>query len=111
MTSAAGLWHSYLQAVGVFDKGVSIGLGKWGALVAKRPLLTVVLSTIVALGLSAGLVMIGDLVETDAYKLWCAASFPPSVIVRRKMRKACESVIVTSIATTGHLPQQAPGRL
>lgn len=74
MTSAAGVWQSYVQAVGAVDKGVNYGLGAWGRVVAKRPVLTVVGSAIAALCLSAGLLLIGDLVETESDKLWCVSA-------------------------------------
>ena len=73
MSSAGGLWKSYVQAVGAVDKGVGHGLGWWGGVVAKRPVLCVALSSIAALVLSGGLLLIGDLVETESDKLWCAS--------------------------------------
>ena len=66
------LWIRYVSTVRVVDKGVNYALGEWGALVAHRPVLTLVASVIVALGLMAGLVLIADNVESASDKLWCA---------------------------------------
>jgi hypothetical protein len=71
-TSGPTLWSRFINAVGVVDKGVNYGLGEWGALVAHRPILTMVTSFIVSLGLMAGLVLIADSVENASDKLWCA---------------------------------------
>jgi hypothetical protein len=71
-TSNRTLWSRFINVVGVVDKGVNYGLGEWGALVAQRPILTMVTSFIVSLGLMAGLVLIADSVENASDKLWCA---------------------------------------
>lgn len=73
MNSSLGAWQKYVNAVGSVDKGVNYGLGIWGRVVANRPVITVVVSAIVALVLGGGLVRLGDLVETEGDKLWCAA--------------------------------------
>jgi hypothetical protein len=67
------VWSRYVSIVGVVDKGVNYGLGEWGAFVARRPVVTMVASFIVSLGLMAGLVLIAGNVESASDKLWCDA--------------------------------------
>lgn len=67
-----GLWAKYQQAVGAVDRNVNQGLGALGAFVARRPVLTIVVSSIFALACASGLVLIGDRIETESDKLWCA---------------------------------------
>jgi hypothetical protein len=67
------LWSRYVDIVGVVDKGVNYALGEWGAFVARRPVITMVVSCIASLGLMAGLVLIADNVESQSDKLWCVS--------------------------------------
>jgi hypothetical protein len=67
-------WTAYVRAVGAVDRNVNHGLGWWGATVAQRPVITLVISLIVAIGLSAGLVLIVDNIESKGDKLWCVSS-------------------------------------
>lgn len=66
-----GIWAKYQRAVGSIDRNVNHALGLLGALVARRPVLTIVLSSIFALACASGLVLIGERVETESDKLWC----------------------------------------
>jgi hypothetical protein len=65
------LWSRYISVVGSVDRTVNYALGEWGALVAQRPILTMVTSFVVSLGLVAGLALIADNVEGASEKLWC----------------------------------------
>lgn len=65
-----GIWASYQRAVGTIDRNVNLALGALGAFVARRPVLTIVLSTVLALACTSGMVLIGDRIETESDKLW-----------------------------------------
>lgn len=67
------LWVRYVDTVGVVDKSVNYALGEWGAFVAHRPVITMAVSFIVALGLMAGLALIADNVESASDRLWCVS--------------------------------------
>lgn len=64
------LWSRYVDVVGVVDRGVNYALGEWGAFVAHRPVITIVVSSIISLGLMGGLVLIADNIESESDKLW-----------------------------------------
>lgn len=65
-------WANYVYAVGAVDRAVNAALGAWGSIVAARPVLTIIVSSIVALALSGGLGLTGQNIESDGDKLWCA---------------------------------------
>jgi hypothetical protein len=77
----SSLWSRFINVV---DKSVNYGLGEWGALVAQRPILTMVTSFVVSLGLMAGLALISDNVEGASEKLWC---------VLASLRELCKHMI------------------
>lgn len=64
------LWCRYVSTVRAVEKGANCALGEWGAMVAHRPVLTLVTSFSVCLGLMAGLALIAENVETASDKLW-----------------------------------------
>ena len=64
-------WMKYVYAVGAVDRAVNAALGAWGSIVAARPVLIIIISSILALALSGGLVLIGQNIESDGDKLWC----------------------------------------
>lgn len=66
-----GVWHSYVDAVGTVERAFNRGLGAWGSLVARHPVLTIIVSGVVALILTGGLTLVGDNTESDSDKLWC----------------------------------------
>lgn len=93
--NGSSVWRKYVDTVSVVDRTVNSLLGSWGSLVATRPVLTIAVSSIVALILSGGLALIGQNLESDGDKLWyvsyvartfpCAASdfaLPPRVTHR-----------------------------
>jgi hypothetical protein len=71
-SKGSNVFRKYIDSVGVVDRAVNAGLGAWGALVAARPVLTIIVSSVVALALSGGMVLIGQRIETDGEDLWCA---------------------------------------
>ena len=68
-----GPWGTYKHVVGSIDKAVNRALGSWGALVAARPVVFLVVSLALAIALSLGLPFrIADKIEDRSEKLWCA---------------------------------------
>ena len=76
MGKDGGVWGKYVGTVGAVDRMVNALLGAWGSLVAKSPVLTIVVSAICALALSGGLGLIGKNIESDGDKLWCVHTSP-----------------------------------
>lgn len=74
MGKAGGVWGKYVGTVGAIDRMVNALLGAWGSLVAKSPVLTIVVSVICAIVLSGGLGLIGKNIESDGDKLWCVST-------------------------------------
>lgn len=70
MSDKNDLWARYQHAVGSVDRIVNFSLGALGAFVARRPVLTIVVSAIFALACTSGLVLIGDRIKTESDKLW-----------------------------------------
>ena len=68
------LWSKYVRLVGAVDRKVNHGLGALGNVVAQRPIITLVLSLLAALGLSGGMALVCSNIKTDSDQLWCADS-------------------------------------
>lgn len=68
-------WDGYKRNVGRVERFVGSRLGELGALVARKPVLTLLISAVVALAFSLVLPFkILDSIESRSEKLWCAAS-------------------------------------